>query len=219
MGHTRQNKTNTDFAWWILTDVNSTTSEPIDFDGLICEVRKGSEIAIDQLVKRFGPQVLRKIRRNLHPKLRSKYDSLDFVQEVWKSFFTSNLKRMEFSSKEDLEKLLGRIAQNKIIDINRQRFGSTKYSIHREETQEACHLIFEELAGTDATPSQIVMSSEEWDAALATQPPVYQQVLRLFAKGLTLEEIAIATDLATRSIRRIIGRFRMALTSNQTKSD
>lgn len=53
-----------------------------DFFYLIGRVREGSEDAAWQLVERYGGHIRRTVRRALDPRLRSKFDSLDFVQSV-----------------------------------------------------------------------------------------------------------------------------------------
>ena len=53
-----------------------------EFADLMRLVREGSQDASRELVQRFGPHVLRVVRRRLHQSLRSKFDPCDFEQEV-----------------------------------------------------------------------------------------------------------------------------------------
>ena len=55
-----------------------------NFRSLICHVREGSEDAAWDLVEQYGEAIRRAVRRALNERLRSKFDSLDFVQLVWK---------------------------------------------------------------------------------------------------------------------------------------
>ena len=63
------------------------TDENDDFRRLMQRVRDGSEEAVWDLVSVYGEAIRRAVRRVLNRNLRSKFDSLDFVQLVWKSFF------------------------------------------------------------------------------------------------------------------------------------
>ncbi len=58
-----------------------------DFCTLMRRVGEGSEDAAWELVTRYGEDIRRAVRRVLNVKLRPKFNSLDFVQLVWKSFF------------------------------------------------------------------------------------------------------------------------------------
>ena len=60
---------------------------PDNFVALMRRVREGSEAAAWELVDKYGGHLRRAVRRVLNPMLRSKFDSLDFVQLVWDSFF------------------------------------------------------------------------------------------------------------------------------------
>ena len=73
------------------------------------------------------------VRRQLPRLLRSRFDSLDFLQSVWGSFF----RRMrtaptEFEDSRHLVAFLARAAKNKVIDEYR-RSASRKHDMHREE--------------------------------------------------------------------------------------
>lgn len=57
------------------------------FASLMQRVREGSQDAAHELFQQYGPHILRIVRRKLHKTMRSKYDSSDFVQAVWASFF------------------------------------------------------------------------------------------------------------------------------------
>ena len=63
-------------------------SEPDAFDeqefaNLIDRLREGSDEAFTLLLERFGPYVMRSVRRSLDRRLRARFDSQDFAQAVW----------------------------------------------------------------------------------------------------------------------------------------
>src|SRR5262249_14283511 len=57
--------------------------------GLMERIRAGSQEAARELCDRYGSHILRVVRRKLDKKLRSKFDSVDFLQSVWTSFFVN----------------------------------------------------------------------------------------------------------------------------------
>ncbi len=57
------------------------------FRALFQQVLDGSEDAARRLHEEYGPYIAMAVRRKLPAQLRAKYDSLDFVQDVWLSFF------------------------------------------------------------------------------------------------------------------------------------
>src|SRR6516165_2079219 len=50
-------------------------------------IRAGDELAARELLARYEAQVRLVVRRQLPRLLRSRFDSLDFLQSVWGSFF------------------------------------------------------------------------------------------------------------------------------------
>src|SRR5262249_36628315 len=87
---------------------------PEDFTALMQRVRSGSQDAAQQLVEQYGQHILRVIRRMLHKKLRSKFDSLDFQQDVWASFFADQPQKT-FDRPEALAAFLAKVARNKVL--------------------------------------------------------------------------------------------------------
>ena len=86
-----------------------------DFCRLMGRVGEGSEDAAWELVARYGEQIHRTVRRVLNIKLRSKFDSLDFVQLVWKSFFQVRNKCDRFHRPEELAAFLVTMATRESV--------------------------------------------------------------------------------------------------------
>ena len=89
-------------------------SELSDF---LQRIQTGDETAARELLQRYEPEVRLVVRRQLPRLLRSRFDSLDFLQSVWGSFF----RRMrdaptEFEDSRHLVAFLARAAKNKVID-------------------------------------------------------------------------------------------------------
>jgi hypothetical protein len=73
-----------------------------DFQTLLKGIRAGSQDAARQMLAIYGKHVLRVIRRRLHKRLRAKFDSGDFAQSVWASFFTAPASEGHFQRPEDM---------------------------------------------------------------------------------------------------------------------
>src|SRR5262245_65604722 len=58
-----------------------------DFTDLMARAKSGDPAAIRDFLTRFEHQVRMMVRVRLPRKLRTQFDSIDFVQAVWKSFF------------------------------------------------------------------------------------------------------------------------------------
>src|SRR5246127_2015445 len=104
-----------------------------DVHGFLARIQAGDEEAARELLRRFEAEVRLVVRRQLPRLLRSRFDSLDFLQSVWGSFF----RRMrtaptEFEDSRHLVAFLARAAKNKVIDEYR-RAASRKQDMHREE--------------------------------------------------------------------------------------
>src|SRR5947207_3120527 len=99
---------------------------------LLRDFDNGSEEAAQTLVSRYGPHILQAVRRRLHRKLRSQYDSGDFVQAVWAPFLALRTSGIPLNTPEDLVRYLSGIAKNKMVDAFRRRVQATKRTANRE---------------------------------------------------------------------------------------
>src|SRR5688572_27661706 len=186
----------------------TTSLEPrSDFVRLIAKVQAGDEAAARKLYERYGPLIVRAVRRRLHARLRSKFDSIDFAQDVWASFFSNVIAKYELNSPEQLVTLLTTMARNKVVETVRTRTQRQKYNVHREASLESHHGGADNLPAVQQTPSQIVMGREAWDRLLARQPPVYRRILLLLREGEAPEKIAEALGLSARTVQRVIRKL------------
>jgi RNA polymerase sigma factor (sigma-70 family) len=179
-----------------------------DFQALMQRVLAGSDEAARELFDGYAPYLLRAIRRKLSRRIRCKFDSHDFAQDVWASFFAETSNKRVFETREDLVAFLTTLAQNKVIDAVRQRTQTQKHDVNREQSlDDSRRFDKDQLAGNQATPSQIVMSQEEWRDFLDKQPPVYQRIFILLRAGKTQVEIAQELGMYPRTVNRIVGRL------------
>ena len=178
-----------------------------EFQALLQRVRDGSQDAVQELVDEYGPHVLRVVRRKLNKKLRSKFDSIDFVQDVWKSFFTDP-QHLDFQRPEELLAFLVNMARNKVIEEFRQRLqtkkrgGDREHSLHGSAAGQAGLVPAEQ-----PTPSQCAVANEKWEQMLEGQPDHYQRILLLLRQGKEHEEIARMLGVNEKTVRRLIQKL------------
>jgi RNA polymerase sigma factor (sigma-70 family) len=171
-------------------------------------VLAGSHTAAAELLERYGPAVRQAVRRRLNKEIRSKFDSLDFVQDVWASFFAKPRGQGSFHDAQKLVAFLTRVARNKVVSAARQRLVGQKYNVNRE-----CSLDNStfggpgQVAAEQPTPSEVVTGREQWDRLLDGQPLVYKRILVLLSEGRTHNEIAAEMSVHPRTVRRVIDKL------------
>ena len=177
------------------------------FSELLQRVRAGSDEAAWELVQSYGPHVLRTIRRTLGQEIRGKFDSEDFAQAVWASFFSAPELFHEISEPRQFVGLLAAMARNKVVDEMRRRLLTQKYAVHRERSLGAGEDEAEELPSKAPTPSQFAIARERWLSMLRAQPERERQVIRLKLMGRSFASIAKRMEMNERTVRRIIDRL------------
>src|SRR6202022_1858906 len=101
---------------------------------------------------RYGHHILHVVRRKLHSKLRPKFDSLDFGQDVWASFFAAEPHDQRFESPSALAAFLAQVARNKVAEAFRTRLQRQKYNLNRENSLDGSAAFHAEtLVGPDPT--------------------------------------------------------------------
>ena len=176
-----------------------------EFSALMSQVREGSEAASRTLVTRYGTHVLRVVRRKLNPALRPKFDSQDFVQAVWASFFAFRPDCCTFDEPKQLAAFLAELAQNKVVDAVRQRLNSKKYNVNREHSLRggpARHR-----ASDEPTAEEIAIAREEWERFFRHEPAHYRQMIELLLAGHGREEVAQHLGLNERTVRRVVHKL------------
>ena len=178
--------------------------EKAEFRAALEEVRSGSPDAIWRFIEEYGPHIQRIARRNLDSRIQSKFDSLDFVQMVWASFFRNPQKIRSFQRPIDLQRYLGKLVRNKVCDEHRRRIISAKHNVTREHSLQASNEPANSLA---LTPSQIAIAREEWQRLVEGEPIRNQDIARLRLGGATLVEISQQLEINEKTVRRVIDRL------------
>ena len=178
-----------------------------DFRCMLAGIRAGSENAAWQFIEVYGPHIHRIVRRLLDRRLRSQFDSVDFVQAVWASFFREPDQIRSFETLPDLINYLSAAARNKVIDEARRRLGTRKYNVKLERSFNDSSLAGAELPAVGPTPDQVAIARETWSRLVANQPTQHREVIRLRFQGATFLEIAAQLEIHERTARKIIKRL------------
>jgi RNA polymerase sigma-70 factor (ECF subfamily) len=174
-----------------------------EFVALMDRAKTGCPTARRELYEQFGGAVLRVVRHKLQKRLRSIYDSRDFTQDVWASFFGLAAEDYRFAGPDELIDFLSTVAANKVADGFRRTMQGSGAKSNREA-------YLDEIAepGNDhPTPSQFAIADEQWRRLLAGQSPAMRQVLDLLREGYTYEEVASRTGLHLKAIQRQVKRL------------
>jgi RNA polymerase sigma factor (sigma-70 family) len=175
---------------------------------LLRQVRNGSQKAAAELVRIYSPSVLRVVRRMLNPRLRNKFDSDDFTQAVWASFFAQPARWAELRRPEQLIGLLQRMARNKVVDEHRRRMATHKYSVTKERPLPSADDGPQEwLIARQPSPSQLAMARERWNRLLVAQSPQHQNIIRLKLGGMTNRSVAARLGVSEKTVQRVLQRL------------
>lgn len=185
-------------------------SERQEFADLMRRLSDGSDDAARELLDRYGEHILRVVRRKLSRELRSKFDSVDFVQAVWASFFADMPRQRRFDHPQALMAFLVTLAQNKVVDAVRQRMQSRKFDINRERPLPLDGSVVGDgggMAARQPTPSQEAVANDEWRRLLADLPDRYRRMLVLLREGHTQKDIARELNVNEKTIRRVLEKL------------
>jgi RNA polymerase sigma-70 factor (ECF subfamily) len=172
------------------------------------QLRRGSRQAAEVLCERYGPHILRVVRRKLDKKLRCKFDSQDFEQAVWASFFIDPSHEYRFERPEELIAFLADLAHNKLVDTLRQRYRTAKYNVNRERSLEgSAAQQARKVVARQPSPSELAVADERWDQLLAGQSPQNRRILELLRLGKTHREVAAEVGVSEKTIQRLIRKL------------
>lgn len=183
-----------------------------ELSDLIARAKEGQPDAIRQFLVQFEPEVRVMVRGRLPKGLRNQFDSMDFVQAVWQSFF-SDLRdgTLDFENVNHLRRFLAGVARNKVYMEHRRLTRTAKYALDREERlylRRGGREIERAIVSPDPSPSQPAQARERLAQLTAGCTASEIQVITLRHQGLTFDEIAERTRLNERKVRRIIAAAR-----------
>lgn len=169
---------------------------------LLAAFRAGEPGAAAELHALCGSTIRAAVRRHLHPRLRARFDSADFEQDVWASLLAAPPDRCQFATADAIRGYLARVAHNKVVEMFRQRFGTQKCDIAREAADSP------ELAARTPSPSQWAMAGEAWDRLIGHVPPGHRAVVERLREGHDHEDIARLTGVSLSTVNRIVRRLK-----------
>ena len=172
---------------------------------LIRQVQQGSQEASRVLAETYGSHVRRAVRRRLRRHLRSRYDSLDFVQNVWASFFCDPASAPALKTPDQLISYLCGMARNKVVDEIR-RSQSQRADVDREQHVDRRDE-YAPVYGRDPTPSAVAIFHEQYEVLVKRQPDNVSRAAQLRFEGATYEEIAEEMNCSERHVRRTLNRL------------
>lgn len=174
-----------------------------EFEILVERIKGGSNDALSDLIEQYGESLSLVIRRRLHRLMRSQFDTDDFAQIVWASFFAGLERLSTFASAEAFERYLMQIAEHKVVDACRRRMILQKNNVNRECRLDASTRKME-IASGDPTASHVLSVREQWEQLLERLPEHYRQMISLRAAGDTCQEIADKLGVHERTVRRVL---------------
>jgi RNA polymerase sigma factor (sigma-70 family) len=170
------------------------------FAELLEKFRAGEPAAADALLKRYTPVLREAIRRRLPQRLRSEFDSLDFVQDVWAAVCAGPARMSPLKTAEELQAYLVQVAANRVIDVFRHRSTQKSFTGCIDEP-------LNPTIGPEPTPSQWAMADERWESIAATLPPPHVAIVQRLREGFTQQEVSEMTGISLRTISRIVQRI------------
>ena len=175
---------------------------------LLGRIKDGDEDAARELLTRYESKVRLVVRRQLPRLLRSRFDSLDFLQSVWGSFFHKiRTGENDLDEEQNLIAFLAWAARNKVIDEYR-RAATQKQDIRREERLETSPDQEAGLAVGD-TPSQLAQAHETYDRLREFLPADRRVILELKAAGYSSREIGDQLGISERTVQRVLEDLRV----------
>lgn len=189
-----------------------------EFRALLQRVRTGCPDATRRLFEVYQAPILHIVRRKLHPRMRNHYDSQDFLQDVWSSFYAMTPEAWNFETADQLCAFLGDLAAKKVVDRFRQRFTTANQGLDRIRSLDgSAALAANNQSAPDPTPSRVAMAREQLERLLDGQTDDFQRLILLAASGRTSDEIAQELKLPARTVRRLLENFREEQRRSESK--
>jgi len=188
----------------------SDDMEQQKFRTLLREAQAGSDEAARELYDTYGQYIQKCVRHRLWRRLRSKFDSQDFVQQVWLSFFRDE-SLPDFQSPGELLAYFKAMAENKVTFEARHRQMQRRAVQLEERVAEEDDHVGAHPATRIPTPSAIAMVRERYDELVGQRPREMQDVAELRLAGASFREIAEELQMDEATARRVMRVLRRRL--------
>jgi RNA polymerase sigma-70 factor (ECF subfamily) len=194
-------------------------SKDDNFIDLMTRAKSGDPVAIRAFLSQFEWEVQMMVRARLPKKLRIRFDSMDFAQAVWQSFFSDlRNKSPDFENVQHLRAFLKGMVWNKVQEQHRRLTRTEKCDLGREERlyiRRGDRDVPREVVSPEPSPSQTVQADDRLVQLTAGCAPGEVAVIRLRHQGLTIDEIAARTGFHERTVRRFIEAARTRMETQQ----
>lgn len=174
-----------------------------EFEQLLDGCRRREPGAFATLVERYLPHVRAAVRRRLTARLRTRFDSHDFTQNVWASFFQVTLDRLDLPTEDALVGYLARMAELKVAEEFRHQY-TRKADVRRNLPLEAVP----ELVGRVSTPSMEAMATDRWEALTAALSDRERAMLRMLHDGESYHMIGERFGMTAKTVQRLMEKLR-----------
>jgi RNA polymerase sigma-70 factor (ECF subfamily) len=175
------------------------------FVALLQRVRAGDEAAATELVRQYEPAIRRTVRMRLtDPRLGRLLDSMDICQSVFASFFVRVASgQYELQSPEQLLRLLGTMARNKLLNhAEKQRAARRdQRRLHTDGSE-----LLDAVPGGQATASRIASGKELLQRVRDRLTPEERFLADQRAQGHEWAEIAQTVQGNPEALRKKLSR-------------
>ena len=160
---------------------------------------------------RYSTQLHRYAQRKLPRYLTRRIDADDVLQSVFRSFFRRN-ENNEFSFDEslDLWRLLAAITYRKICNAQAHHHAERRDIFHDRDLESQTNNSLASQA-YEPGPEQLFDICDMIDWVISQLPSRYRLVLQMRLEGYKILEIAEATSISERSVKRVLGRAKYLL--------
>jgi RNA polymerase sigma-70 factor (ECF subfamily) len=196
--------------------MHDTAPDADQTEHLLQEARDGNPRAVEELLAGHRPYLRRLVELRLDPRLRSRVDASDVVQEAQ----LEAARRLAGYLEEPhmpFRLWLRWLAHDRLLMVQRRHLGAARRSVGREVAlpEESSLLFARGLLAGDPTPSQHLQQQElasRVRAAVARLPPDDREVLlmRTF-EDLSYEEVAYLLGVSAETARKRHGRALLRL--------
>jgi RNA polymerase sigma factor (sigma-70 family) len=173
-----------------------------EFCDLLDRAFDGSEEAAAELVARYGDALRRAIRRALGRRLRPMFDSIDFAQDVWLSFFRRKAEMPRFERPEELIAFVIGMGRRKVAAVARDRLVRQRHNINRVLSSEESMAKAREIPDGRPAPMEVAIRKECLERFISRHPERDRRIIELRLQGLNDEQVAHWLGIAINTVRR-----------------
>lgn len=189
------------------------------FKELLDKARSGSPEAACDLLNLYGHHVIRVVRRMITREMRAVFDSTDFAQMVWASFFDIAPELHAIDTPEQLIDFVCRMARNKLVTHYRRAHVYRKTAVSRQVELDELNSEFARASARKRdTPSGFAIAKDLWLQLLTELPPNRRAILSLRLQGHTYDEIASELGISSRTVKRAMSSLQRAVNENNRQN-